>query len=117
MHKRNWDAKTKAMIALEDLKGKPVAELYAEHQISQSPYYQCRDQVLAHAGKAFEGHQHTRTEACLAQENARLKKLVGELTMVNVATPPSAILATSAGKRAQNGRGWQQNQKGCRLPA
>jgi hypothetical protein len=32
-------------------------------------------------GKAFEVQQHTRTEARLAHENARLKKLVGELTL------------------------------------
>jgi transposase-like protein len=80
MPRRKWDAKTKALIVLEGLKGKPVAEICAEHQISQSQYYQWRDQFLAHAGKAFEVHQHTRTEARLAQENARLKALVGELT-------------------------------------
>jgi hypothetical protein len=44
-------------------------------------HYQWRDQCLAHMGKAFEVQQHTRTEARLAQENARLKKLVGELTL------------------------------------
>ncbi len=81
MHKRKWDAKTKAMIVMEGLKGKPVAELCTEHQISQSLYYQWRDQFLAHAAQAFEVHQHTRKEARLEQENARLKKLVGELLL------------------------------------
>ena len=81
MHKRKWDAKTKAMIVMEGLKGKPVAELCTEHQISQSQYYQWRDQFLAHAAQAFEVHQHTRKEARLEQENARLKKLVGELLL------------------------------------
>ena len=80
MPRRKWDAKTKALIGLEGLKGKPVTEICAEHQSSPSQYYQWRDQLLAHAGKAFEVHQPTRTEARLAQENARLKKLVGELT-------------------------------------
>jgi transposase-like protein len=65
MHKRKWDAKTKAMIVMEGLKGKPVAELCTEHQISQSLCYQWRDQFLAHAAKAFEVHQHTRKEARL----------------------------------------------------
>ena len=37
MRRRTWDAKTKAMIVLEGLKGKPVAEVCTEHQISQSP--------------------------------------------------------------------------------
>ncbi len=81
MRKRKWDAKTKALIVLEGLKGKPVAEICTEHQISQSQYYQWRDQLLANAAHAFEAHQHTRTEARLAQENARLKQLVGELTL------------------------------------
>jgi transposase-like protein len=80
MQRRKWDAKTKALIVLEGLKGKPVAELCTEHQISQSQYYQWRDQFLAHAAQAFEVHQHTRKEAHLEQENARLKQLVGELT-------------------------------------
>jgi transposase-like protein len=81
MRKRRWDAKTKAMVVIEGLKGKPVAEICNEHQISQSLYYQWRDQFLAHAAEAFEVHQHTRQEARLAQENARLKQLVGELTL------------------------------------
>jgi transposase-like protein len=81
MHRRQWDAKIKARIVVEGLQGKPVAELCHEHQISQSQYDQWRDQFLAHAAHAFEAHQHTRTEARLAQENARLKTLVGELTL------------------------------------
>jgi len=40
MHRRKWDAKTKAPIVLEGVQGKPVAEIYREHQISQAPYYQ-----------------------------------------------------------------------------
>jgi transposase-like protein len=81
MHRRKWDAKIKARIVLEGLQGKPIAEICTEHQISQSQYYQWRDQFLAHAANAFEAHQHTRAEARLAQENVRLKKLVGELTL------------------------------------
>jgi transposase-like protein len=81
MHRRKWDAKSKALIVLEGLKGKPVVEICTEHQISQSQYYQWRDQFLANAARAFEAHQYTRKEAHLEQENARLKKLVGELTL------------------------------------
>jgi transposase-like protein len=81
MHRRKWGAKTKAMIVMEGLKGKPVAELCAEHQISQAQYYQWRDQFLTHAPKAFEVHEQSQREARLARENARLKTLVGELTL------------------------------------
>jgi transposase-like protein len=81
LKKRKWDAKTKALIVIEGLKGKPVAAICHEHQISQSLYYQWRDQFLAQAANAFAVHQHTRKEARLEQENAQLKKLVGELTL------------------------------------
>jgi transposase-like protein len=81
MHRRKWDAKTKAIIVIEGLQGKPVAEICHEHQISPSQYYQWRDQFLAHAANALEMPQHTRKEAHLEQENARLKRLVGELTL------------------------------------
>jgi hypothetical protein len=36
MQRRKWDAKTKAIIVLEGLKGKPVADICTEHQISQA---------------------------------------------------------------------------------
>lgn len=81
MQRRKWDAKTKAMLVVEGLKGKPVAEICTEHQISQAQYYQWRDQFLAHAAKAFEVHEQSQREARLARENARLKTLVGELTL------------------------------------
>jgi transposase-like protein len=81
MHRRKWSPKTKAMIVLEGLKGKPVAELCNEHQISQAQYYQWRDQFLAHAAQAFEVHERSQREARLVRENVRLKALVGELTL------------------------------------
>jgi transposase-like protein len=80
MPRRKWEAKTKALVVLEGLQGKSVAEICTAHQISQSLYYQWRDQFLANAAKAFDAPQRTRKEARLAQENARLKQLVGELT-------------------------------------
>jgi hypothetical protein len=81
MPRRQWDAKTKAMIGLEGLKGKPMAELCHEHQISQAHYYQWRDPCMAHAPKAFEVHEQSQREARPARENTRLKTLVGELTL------------------------------------
>jgi transposase-like protein len=81
MPRRKWDAKTKAMIVLESLRGRFVAELRNEHQISQAHYYQWHDQFVAHAPKAFEVHEQSQREARLSRENARLKTLVGELTL------------------------------------
>jgi hypothetical protein len=51
MQKRPWDAKATALIVLEGLTGKPVAELCTAHQLSPSPYDHWRDQCLAHAGR------------------------------------------------------------------
>jgi transposase-like protein len=81
MPRRKWDADTKVEIVIQGLQGKPVAELCNEYQISQSLYYQWRDQFLANASRAFDAQQHNRKEARLAGENARLKTLVGELTL------------------------------------
>jgi transposase-like protein len=58
-----------------------VAEICNEYQISQSLYYQWREQFLAHASNAFESHQRTREKTRLERENASLKKLVGELLL------------------------------------
>lgn len=81
MKRRQWDSKTKALIVLQGLKGKPVAEVCSEHQISQAQYYQWRDQFLANAAKAFETSKLNQQETRLIKENDRLKALVGELTL------------------------------------
>jgi transposase-like protein len=81
MHRRKWDADLKATIVIQGLQGRPVAELCHEYQISQSLYDQWRDQLLANASRTFEVQQDDRKEARLARENARLKTLVGELTL------------------------------------
>ena len=81
MQRRTWDARAKAIMVIEGLKGKPVAAICNEYQISQSQYYQRWDQFLAHAGQDFEVHQHPKREVRLEQENARLKRLAGELTL------------------------------------
>jgi len=79
MQRRKWDPKTKALIVLEGLKGKPVADLCLEHQISQTQYYQWRDQFLANAARAFVDVD--KKELLLNRENARLRKIIGDLTV------------------------------------
>jgi transposase-like protein len=81
MERRKWDAKSKALIVLQGLKGTPVAQLCTEHQISQAQYYAWRDQLLHNASAAFENHQQSHREAKLLAENARLKRMLGELTL------------------------------------
>ena len=100
MHRRQRDANAKAMIVVEGLKGRSVAELCAEHPISQAQYAQWRDQFLAHAPKALEVHEQSQSEARLARENARLQTLVGELTLeCNKATRSWADAAPGAAGR------------------
>jgi transposase-like protein len=79
MKRRKWDAKTKAMIILQGLKGKPVADICLEHQISQAQYYQWRDQFLANAHQVFGSYD--KKEEILIRENARLRKIIGDLTV------------------------------------
>lgn len=52
-----------------------------DYQISQAQYDQWRDQVLANAPKTFDVARQTEREARLQREHARLKNLVGELTL------------------------------------
>lgn len=81
MKRRQWDSKTKALIVLQGLKGKPVAELCIEHQINQAQYYQWRDQFLANAPKAFDTHKQDAKETHLERRIQKLTNLVGELTL------------------------------------
>lgn len=77
--RRKWDAKTKALIVLQGLKGRPVADICIEHQISQAQYYQWRDQFMKQLPKVFENTEHR--QQSLVRENDRLKKTIGELTV------------------------------------
>ena len=79
MKRRKWDPKTKAMIVMEGLKGKPVAEICIERQISQAQYYQWREQFLGRVSQVFV--DDSRREKALAKENARLKRIIGDLTV------------------------------------
>jgi hypothetical protein len=81
MPRRKRDAKSRAMIVLEGLRGKPMTELCHEPQFSQAPYGQWRDQLLTHAAKAFGVREQSQRQARLAREHARLRTLVGELSL------------------------------------
>lgn len=79
MQRRKWDPKTKAMIVMEGLQGKAVADICLEHQISQAQYYQWRDQFLANAHQVFINP--VKKDKQLTRENARLRKMIGDLTV------------------------------------
>jgi transposase-like protein len=79
MVRRRWDAQTKATIVLQGLKGRPVADICTEHQVSQAQYYQWREQFLKKMPELFSNTE--RREQTLMRENNCLKKIVGELTV------------------------------------
>ena len=79
MNRQKWDSKTKAIIVLAGLKGRPVSEICEEYQIRQNQYYKWRDQFLSNLPVVFEAG--SRREKVLQRENTRLKKIVGELTI------------------------------------
>jgi len=79
MPRRKWDAQTKSTVVLEGIKGRSVADICTEHQISQAQYYDWREQFLKKMPNMFS--DNGRREKLLARENSRLKKLVGELTL------------------------------------
>ena len=79
MTRRQWDSKTKATVVLQGLKGRSVADICTEHQVSQAQYYQWREQFLKKMPELFSNTEHR--EQSLVHENNRLKKIVGELTM------------------------------------
>jgi transposase-like protein len=79
MKRRKWDPKTKSMIVIQGLKGRPISELCAEHQISQAQYYQWRDQFLSNMHQVFVKDEQR--EKALTKENVRLKKIIGDLTV------------------------------------
>lgn len=95
---------------LEGLNGKPVTAICQDYHLSQAQCYQWRDRFPSNAAKPFEVARQTEREARLQHENARLKKLLGELTLkLKKATrrcghdPPSLASRRSA----QTARCWR----------
>lgn len=80
MKRRNWDAKMKAKIVLEGLRGRSVAELCTQYQISQNQYYQWRDKFLREFHRAFAGNGSVSREARLKARIAHLERTLGAVT-------------------------------------
>jgi hypothetical protein len=81
MQRRQWTPKPKPGSCSKVYRVSLWRNSVTRHQINQSQYDPWRDQFLANASKAFEVHQDGQKDARLARENARLKTLVGELTL------------------------------------
>jgi len=82
MEKRKWSSQEKLRIVLEGLSGKiEISKLCAKYQIAQTQYYQWRDQLLKHGHQAFETKNITKKEQHLEQEVAKMKHIIGDLTV------------------------------------
>lgn len=82
MEHRKWLSSQKLQIVLEGLSGQiEISKLCAKYQVSQTQYYQWRDQLLKHGHQAFETKNITKKEQHLEQENQNLKRIIGDLTV------------------------------------
>lgn len=79
MTRHRWDPQTKATVVLQGLKGGAVGDICTEHQISQTQYYQWREQFMKKLPELFLNTE--RRKQSLVRENSRLKKIIGELTV------------------------------------
>jgi len=82
MKRRKWSSQQKLQIVLEGLSGQIViSKLSAKYQVSQTQYYQWRDQLLKFGRQAFEVKNVTKKEQHLEQEVKKLKNIIGNLTI------------------------------------
>jgi len=82
MERRKWTSQQKLQIVLEGLSGNiEISKLCSKYQVSQTQYYQWRDHLLKHGHQAFERKNITKKEQHLEQENSKLKRIIGDLTV------------------------------------
>ena len=82
MKRRQWSSNEKLKIVLEGLSGQiEISRLCQKYQIAQTQYYQWRDQLLKYGNQAFEQKNVSKKEQHLEQENVKLKRIIGDLTI------------------------------------
>jgi transposase-like protein len=82
MKYRKWDPKTKAQVVLEGLEQRiPLVDLCTKYGIRQSTYYYWLKELQAKGHKVFESTKQSKKEQRLIEENAKLKKVIAELSI------------------------------------
>ena len=82
MKKRQWSNQQKAQIVLEGLSGQiEISKLCNKYQINQTQYYKWRDLFLKESHTAFEVKKQSQKEQRLENENIKLKRIIGDLTI------------------------------------
>ena len=79
--RRQWKSEEKRKIILEGLKGRPVADICIEHQISQSMYYSWRDQFLTNMEQVFDTKKIDQREAYQNHKIDKMKRIIADLTI------------------------------------
>jgi len=82
MKYRKWKSQEKLKIVLEGLSGQiEISKLCSKYQVTQTQYYQWRDQLLKFGYQAFESKNITKKEHHLENEVQNLKRIIGDLTV------------------------------------
>ena len=82
MKYRKWDPKTKAKIVLEALEGKtPISEICNKYGIRQSVFAYWLKAFEQKGYQVFESAKQSKKEQKLKDENAKLKKIIAELSI------------------------------------
>lgn len=77
-----------------------MAELCREHGVSSQTIYVWRDKFLEGGLRGLQGNGPSQREETLERENAKLKELLGEISMANYVLKKGASLST----RSRGGR-------------
>lgn len=86
MRDSRFTVEQRGEIVLAFLSGKvSMVDLCREHQITNTTIYRWRDQFLEGALEGLRGKAGSEREADLDRENARLKQMIGELSLANYA--------------------------------
>jgi len=82
MKYRKWDPKTKTKIVLECLEGKtPISEICNKYGIRQSVFAYWLKMFEQKGHQVFESSKQSKKEQRLKNENAKLKKIIAELSI------------------------------------
>ena len=83
MNRRKWTNEEKVTIVLEMVRGEDsIAAICARHGVSATQAYRWQEQFLAGGRDALSDKRQRGSRDPVADENRRLKELVGQQTLV-----------------------------------
>lgn len=83
MNRKKWSNEEKITIALEMIKGgEPVAAICTRHGVSATQAYRWQEQFLDGGREALTDKRRRGSRDLVAEENRRLKELVGQQALI-----------------------------------